>query len=96
MVKVSMKLGLCLSGLLGIRLNSKRLVVFLDIYFVIHVHSMLNRTMLLFGVTCVILMSIMLVHVHIMQMCYFDSSLPLTQSMRPEIGEPFGLGASLA
>jgi len=66
MVKVLMKLGVCLSGLHGTSLSLKRLVAFVDIYFMIHVHSMLNRTMLLFGVTCVILLSIMLVHVLIM------------------------------
>jgi len=66
MVKVSMKHGIYLSGLLEIRLSLKRLVFFLDIYFMIHVHSMLNCTMLLFGVICVILLSIMLVHVLIM------------------------------
>jgi len=66
MVKVSMKHGVHLSRLLRTRSSLKRLVVFMDIYFMIHVHSMLNRTMLLFGVTCVILLSIMLVHVLIM------------------------------
>jgi len=65
-VKVSMKVGVCLSGLLGIRLSLKRLVVFLDILFLIHVHSTLDRIILLFGVTCVIPLTITLVHVHIM------------------------------
>ena len=35
MAKVFMKLGVCLSGLLGIHLNLRRLVVFLDILFLI-------------------------------------------------------------
>jgi len=66
MVKVPMKLGLCLSGLHGTHLSLKRLVVFMDMYFKIHVHSMLDHIMLLFGVICVILLPIMLVHVLIM------------------------------
>jgi len=66
MVKVSMKRRIFLSGLHGTRLSLKRLVVFMDMYFMTHVHSMLVRTMLLFGVTYVILLSIMLVHVLIM------------------------------
>ena len=61
-----MKLGLCLSWLLGTRLSLKRPVVFLDILFSIHGHFMLGHIMLLFGVTCVILPTIMLIHVHIM------------------------------
>ena len=66
MVKILVKLGFCLGGLHGTRLSLIRLVVFMDILFLILMLSMLNRTMLLFGVTCVILLSIMLVHVLIM------------------------------
>jgi len=66
MVKMSMKLGVCLSGLHGIRLSLRRLVVFMVIHFMIHVHSMLDRIMLIFGVPYAILLTIMLVHVHIM------------------------------
>jgi len=66
MVKMLMKLGVCLSGLHGTRLNLKSLVAFLDIYFMILVRSMLDRIMLLFGVIFVVLLSIMLVHVLIM------------------------------
>ena len=62
MVKMLMKLGVCLSELHGTRLSMKRLAVFMDI----HVHSMLDRIMLLFGVTCVILLTIILHHVLIM------------------------------
>ena len=47
----------------GILLNLTRLVVFIIIYFPIHVHFMLDHTMLLFGVICVVLLPIMLVHV---------------------------------
>jgi len=61
-----MKLDLCFSGLLGILLSLRRLVVFLDILFLIHVYSMLDRIMLLCGVTCVILLIIILRHVLIM------------------------------
>jgi len=35
--KSVMKLGLCLSGLLGTRLSLKRLVAFMDMYFMIYV-----------------------------------------------------------
>jgi len=60
------KLFICLSGLLRTRLSLKTLVVFIVIPFMIHVHPMLNRTMLLFRVKCVILLFIMLVGVLIM------------------------------
>jgi len=68
MAKMSMRHGVCLSWLLGTHFSLKRLVVFVDFYFITHVHSMLDHTMLLFGVICVILMPIMLVHVLIMHM----------------------------
>jgi len=57
---------LCFYGLLGIHLNLKRLVVFIDIIFSIHVHFMLDHIMLLIGVTCAILLTIILHHVLIM------------------------------
>jgi len=63
MVNLLMKYGLCLSGLLGIHLSLIRLVVFVDIIFPILVPFMLYRTMLLFGVICVILLPTMVVHV---------------------------------
>jgi len=66
MVKMSMRHGVCLSGLLGIHLTLTRLVVFLDILFPILVHFMLDRILLLCGVTCVIPLTILLVHVPIM------------------------------
>ena len=50
----------------GIHLNLKRLAVFVDILFLIHVHFMLDHTMLLCSVICVILLPIMLAHVLIM------------------------------
>jgi len=65
-VKMSIRLGICLNGLLGIHFNLKRLVVFIDIHFMILVPFMLHHIMLRFGVTCVILLRIMLVHVLIM------------------------------
>jgi len=58
-----MKRGGCLNGLYGIRLSLTRLVVFMDIHFITHVHFMLDRIMLLCGVTCVVLLTIMLIHV---------------------------------
>ena len=53
----------CFYGLHGIRLNLKRLVMFIVIHFPIHVYFMLNHIMLLCGVICVILLPIMLAHV---------------------------------
>jgi len=64
--KMLMMHGICFYGLLGIRLNLKRLVVFINIIFPIHVHFMLDYIMLLFGVTCAILLTIILYHVLIM------------------------------
>jgi len=64
--KMLIKLGICLNGLHGIHLNLIRIAVFMVIHFMTHVHSMLNLSMLLFGVICVILLRIMLVHVLIM------------------------------
>jgi len=66
MVKMLMKHGVCLSGLLETRLSLKRLVVFMVIHFITHVQFMLGHIMLLFSVICVILLTIMLVHVLIM------------------------------
>ena len=63
MIKVLMRFGVCLSGLLGIHLNLCRLVVFLDILFLIFVHAMLDLITLLFGVTHVVLLIIILLHV---------------------------------
>jgi len=65
-VNALIKYGISLSGLLGARLSLKRLVVFIDIHFMVIVHFMLNRFILLCGVTCVILLPIMLVHVLLM------------------------------
>ena len=67
--KVLLKLGLCLSGLLRIHSSLRRLVVFQDTLFLTHEHSMLDHIMLLFGVTCVVLLTIMLYHVLIMRLC---------------------------
>jgi len=64
MVKMSMKHGGCLSGYLGTHLSL--LVVFMDIYFITHVYLMLNLIVLLFGVSCVILLTLMLIHFHIL------------------------------
>ena len=62
-----MRQGVCLSGLHGTRLSLERQVVFQDIVFPILVHFMLARIMSLFGVICVVLLTIMLIHVLIMQ-----------------------------
>jgi len=69
MVKMLMNLGVCLSGLLGIRLSLKRLVVFINIHFMTHVHSLLDRIMLLFGVTRVILLTVILHHALLCMLC---------------------------
>ena len=58
---------ICFYGLHVIRLNLKRLVVFLDIIFPIHVHFMLDHTILLCGVICVILLPIILAPVFILR-----------------------------
>jgi len=54
-----MRHGICLSELLGINLNFKRLVMFLDIYSLTLTHSMLDLVMPLFGVTCVLVMTML-------------------------------------
>ena len=54
-----MKHGTYLSGLLGIHLSLRRLVMFVDIHFLFLVYSMLDLIMPLFGVICVILMTML-------------------------------------
>ena len=66
MVKMSMKHGAFLSELLGTHLSLKRLVVFMAIHFMTYVHFMLDFILLLFGVICVIPLTITLVHAPIM------------------------------
>jgi len=63
MVNVLMRHGICLSGLLRIHLNLRRLVVFLDIYSPILVHSISNLIMPPFGMICVILLTMLPIHV---------------------------------
>jgi len=58
--------GIWLSGLLGIHLSLRKLVMFLDIYPLILVHSLLGFIMPLFGVTYVILLTMRLIRVPIM------------------------------
>jgi len=57
MVKMLMIHVICLSRLLAIHLNLKRLVVLLDIHALILVHSIRDLITLLFGVICVILLT---------------------------------------
>jgi len=64
MVKILMRHSICLSGLLGIHLSLRRLVVFLDIYFLILFYFRLDLIMPLFGV--VILLAMLLIHALIM------------------------------
>jgi len=66
MVKTLMRQGIRLSGLLGTHLSLKRVVVFVDTLFPILVNFMLDLIILLFGVTCVILLTIILHYVLIM------------------------------
>jgi len=56
------KFWVCLSGLLRILLNLIRRLVFLGILFLILVHFMLDLIILLFGMTCVFLLIIILLH----------------------------------
>jgi len=56
-VKMLMRHGICLSGLLGIHFNLRRLVVFLDIHVLILVRFMLDLIMPLSGVICVNLLT---------------------------------------
>ena len=55
-----------MSGLLGIHLSLKRLVVLLGIYFLILAHSIIDLIMPLFGVIHVALLTMKLIHVLIM------------------------------
>jgi len=57
MLRMLMMHVICLTGLLGMYLNLRRLAVFLDIHFLIFAHSILDLIMLLFGVISVILLS---------------------------------------
>ena len=57
MVKMLIIHGICLSGLLEIHLNLRKLVVFLDIHFLILVHYILDLIMPLSGVIYVILLT---------------------------------------
>ena len=83
--------------------------MFLDLLFSILIHSMLDRIMLLFGVTCVTLLTIILIYVLIMQpnfaspryntdviLTLHDSSLPLSQCTGFEVGDPFRYVARLS
>ena len=70
MVKMLMMHSICLNGLLGIYLSLRRTVVFLDIHFLILAHSIVDLIILLFGVICVILLTMLLIRVLIMHaMC---------------------------
>ena len=66
MVKMLMRHDICLSGLLGIYLNLRRLVVFLDIYSLIGVRFRLDLIIPLFDIACVILFTMILIGAHIM------------------------------
>jgi len=57
MLKVLVMHVICLSGLLGIHLNLRKVVVFLDIHFSILAYSIIDFIMLLFGVISVILLT---------------------------------------
>jgi len=65
-VKMLIRHGIFLIGLLGIHLSLRRLVVIVDIHSLILVHFMLDLIMRLFGVTCVILLTIILIRVFTM------------------------------
>ena len=89
-----MKLGVCLSGLLRIHLSLRGPIVFLDVLFLILVHSMLDVILPLFG------NDMCSPYDHNITSCQsyacypkLDSSLPLAQCTRFEVGEPFRLVA---
>jgi len=67
MVKMLMKLRVYLSGLYGTFLSSRRLIVFRDILSLILVHFILDLIISLFGVTCIVLLTVMLIHVLIIR-----------------------------
>jgi len=70
MVKMLMMYGICSSGLLGIHLNLRRLLLFLNIHFLILAHSILDHIMPFFGLICLILLTTILIRVLIMHaMC---------------------------
>jgi len=66
MVKALMRHAICLSGSLGIHLNSRREVVSPGVDSLILVHSMSDLIMPMFGVTCVILLIMILIRAIIM------------------------------
>jgi len=66
MVRMLIRHGICLSRLPRIHLSLRRLVVFLDINFLICVHSILDLIMPFFLVTCVIRLTILSIRVLIM------------------------------
>jgi len=63
---MSIRHDIYLSGLLGIHLSLRMLVVFLDIHFLILECSMLDLIMTFFGVTCKIILIMLLIGVLIM------------------------------
>jgi len=65
MLKMLIMYVICLSRLLGIHLSLKRLVMFLDIHSIILVHFILGLIMLLSGVICVNIFSMILFRVFI-------------------------------
>jgi len=70
MVKMLIVHGICLSELLGIHLNLRRLLLYLNIHFLILAHSVLDLLVLLFGVAYVNLLTMKLIRVLIMHaMC---------------------------
>ena len=66
MVEMLMMHGICLSGLLGIHLNLRRLLLFLNIHFLILAHSVLDLIIPLLGVTCVVLLTMTLISALVM------------------------------
>jgi len=61
--------GICLSGLLEIHLSLRRLVVFVDIQFMVLMHSMLDVAMPLFGVICITLLTMLLIFPLLCMLC---------------------------
>ena len=69
MVKALMRHVICLSGLIWIHVSSRSQVVFLDVHSLILVHCMLDLAIPIFGVTCIILLTMILIPARIMHVC---------------------------
>ena len=92
MVNALMRHGVYLSCLLGIPLSLRRLVLFFYILFLNSMHFVLDFIIPLFRVTCVVLQTMILIHVLFMYaMLNLINPFLLTQCTGFDVGEPFKL-----